>query len=73
MMLEPNQSLKVGRSPVNNDDWNYVDELINHSTTDSPWYGVRNLSYIPIDEVTLFQLKIPTKISIKKNLKNVRT
>ena len=71
-MLEPNQSLRTLRSPVNN-NWNYVYDLIDDSTTDSTWWDVYDLISLPIEDVTRFQLQLPTMRSIKKNLKNVRT
>ena len=71
-MLEPDQSLKTRRSPVYpNWGWNDVDDLIDDSTTDSPWWGVENSICFSIRDVTRSQLKIPTMNSARRNLKQV--
>ena len=73
-MLEPNQSLKFNGSPVYSDwGWNDVDNLIIESTTFSTWDRVRRSIRVPIEDVTLFQLQLPTMRLIYGDLENVRT
>ena len=71
-MLEPDQSLKVEGSPVYpNWSWNYVYDLIMNSTTFSTRCEVHNSIRIPIRDVSYFQLRFRTKISVKKDLRNI--